>query len=294
MPGLKAIRRRITSIKNTKQITRAMKLVSAAKLRRSQDLALGSRAFSGHLARILASVAGSGNLEGFKLLEKRKEKKSRIVVVISADRGLCGGYNTNLLKAVTADSAASGVPTRYILIGRRAVSAGNRAGWEIISRYEGMPDDASLWPIDEITGKLVEEFLEGRADEVVIFYTKFVSAMTQKVHSEIVLPVGCEPVEEADSAADGHGQSGSSTVATDPGREEIIEQLLPQLLRGKIVQAGLESKASEHAARMTAMDSATSNADDLMAKLQLYYNRARQSSITKDLIDIIGGAEAIS
>jgi F-type H+-transporting ATPase subunit gamma len=288
MPGLKTIRRRITSIKNTKQITRAMKLVSAAKLRRAQDLALGARAFSGHLSRILASVAGSGSLEGFELLENRKEKKSRIVVVISADRGLCGGYNTNLLKAATADAKSTTVDTRYVLLGRRAVSAGNRSGWNIINRYEALPDDASLWAIDEITSLLVDEFVSGRADEVVVFYTQFVSAMTQKVVTETLLPVGHEPAAEETESAQ------PATVLTDPSREEIIKALLPQLLRGKIVQAGLESKASEHAARMTAMDSATNNADDLMAKLQLFYNRARQSSITKDLIDIIGGAEAIS
>ncbi len=291
MPGLKTIRRRITSIKNTKQITRAMKLVSAAKLRRAQDLALGARAFSGHLARILVSVAGGGNLEGFTLLEKRAEKRSRIVVVISADRGLCGGYNTNLLKAVSADAAANKLDTRYILLGRRAVSAGNRAKWNVIAKYEGLPDDASLWAIDEITSTLVEEFSAGRADEVTVFYTKFVSTMTQKVVSETLLPVGQEPAEEGSETA---AESAAETVQTDPSREEIIRNLLPLLLRGKVVQTGLESKASEHAARMTAMDSATNNADDLMAKLQLFYNRARQSSITKDLIDIIGGAEAIS
>lgn len=292
MSGLKTIRRRITSIKNTKQITRAMKLVSAAKLRRSQDLALGARAFSGHLSRILKTVAGSGSLEGFTLLERRSEKKSRIVVVISADRGLCGGYNANLLKAVVADARASTLDTRYILLGRRAGSAAARAGWNVITSFDGLPDDASLWAIDEVASILVEEFKTGRADEVTVIYTKFVSTMTQKVVGEPLLPMGQDPAEEA---AGGKGEvEKAEVVPTDPSRAEIIEQLLPQLLRGKLIQSGLESKASEHAARMTAMDSATSNADDLMAKLQLFYNRARQSSITKDLIDIIGGAEAIN
>ena len=153
--------------------------------------------------------------------------------------------------------------------------------------YEGLAEDANLWPISEIVNSAIEDFEAGLCDEVVVYYTTFVSALTQEVTKEVLLPLaGSEEGKTENKNFPGH-------VKYDPSAEEIAANVLPLLARTKLLQAGLESKASEHAARMTAMDSATNNADDLIQSLRLYYNRARQGAITKELLDIVGGAEAL-
>jgi len=295
--NLKEIRRRISSVSNTKQITRAMKLVSAAKLRRAQEAAMGGRAFSERLGKVLTRV--SANLpETFShpLLEARTEISRRTIVVIAGERGLCGAYNTNVTKAVIAAELPSEQELEFVAIGRRAVSSVKSQGWELKASFEGMSEDAGAWPISEMVEALVEDFIEGRSDEVVIYYTKFVSAMTQVVEREVLLPFA----GAATGAATGEVSAEKAELETneagaakfDPRPEEVFERLVPLVIKNKVTQAGLESKASEHAARMSAMDSATRNAEELTDKLRLYYNRARQSAITTELIDIVGGAEA--
>lgn len=286
MSNLKEIRRRIGSVTNTKQITRAMKLVSAAKLRRAQEAAMGGRAFSERLGKVLARV--SANLpDNFShpLLETRSEVKRRTVVVISGERGLCGAYNANVAKAVTAGEYPSERELDYVAVGKRAVASAKSNGWPLKAQFEGLSEDAGAWPISEMVNALVDDFIEGRSDEVVLYYTKFVSAMTQVVEREVLLPFAA-----SDSEDDTQEDAGAAKF--DPTPEEIFERLVPLVIKNKITQAALESKASEHAARMSAMDSATRNAEELTDKLRLFYNRARQSAITTELIDIVGGAEA--
>lgn len=300
MSGLKTIRRRISSVKNTKQITRAMKLVSAAKLRRAQELAETGATFSSNLDRVVGTVI-SGVQADFHhpLLEKRREIKKQRFVVISGERGLCGGYNANVIKAVQANERISPETTEFVCIGRRTVSAARRIGWNMVAEHEQLAEDATKWPIDDIAETLIRDFTSGRCDEVVIYYTRFVSALNQQVTRVPLLPLGnLTPVEgsaavEATEEATGHGEI-SGIVGFSPKPEEILRSLIPLLIKTKLYQAGLQAKASEHAARMTAMDAATNNANDLIDKLKLFYNRARQSTITRELIDIIGGAEAIN
>lgn len=299
MSGLKTIRRRIASVKNTKQITRAMKLVSAAKLRRAQELAETGAAFSSHLDRVVATVL-SGVQADFQhpLLEKRREINKQRFVVISGERGLCGGYNANVIKAVQGNERISLETSEFVCIGRRTVSAARRLGWNIVAEHEQLAEDATKWPIDDIAETLIRDFSSGRCDEVVIYYTRFVSALNQQVTRVPLLPLGSlTPVEEfSRDVAEGHRENSEvpGVVGFSPKPEEILRSLIPLLIKTKLYQAGLQAKASEHAARMTAMDAATNNANDLIDKLRLFYNRARQSTITRELIDIIGGAEAIN
>lgn len=283
MASLKEIRRRITSVKNTKQITRAMKLVSAAKLRRAQEAALGGRDFSRRLEQVLQSV--SENLPSNysnPLLQEADKITTRRVLFIAGERGLCGAFNTNLFKAVEANKSA--VQTEYVPIGRRSCAYARSKGLKIVDSYEGLPEDAGLWPIGDIIEKQVSDFLKGEIQEVILFYTEFVSAMTQNVKIETLLPFKLSKNAEATEE--------QKQFKFDSSPEVIVYQMIPLLISTKLTQAALDSKASEHASRMTAMDSATRNADDLIDRLRLFYNRARQSAITTELIDIVGGAEA--
>ena len=266
-----------------------MKLVSAAKLRRAQEAAMGGRSFSERLGGVLARVSADVP-DGFShpLLETRSEVKHRTVVLISGERGLCGAYNSNVYKAVVAELGRTKVPTDFVAIGRRSVAAAKSRNWNLKASFEGLSEDAGTWPLSEMVDALVADYVAGRSDEVVIFYTRFVSAMTQTVEREVLLPFAAETSVASASTA----ETSDAGAKYDPAPEEIFARLIPLVIKTKVTQAALESKASEHASRMSAMDSATRNADDLIDKLRLYYNRARQSAITTELIDIVGGAEA--
>lgn len=294
MSGLKAIRRRITSVKNTKQITRAMKLVSAAKLRRAQDAAVMGRGFKNKLENII-SLLGA-RIENHALLEERAEIKNRLIIVIGADRGLCGGYNTNLNKFFLRDKSAKESSNLYILAGKRPASIGKRIGLNILKTFDSLPDQVPLEVLSEIAHIAEEKFVSKEVDEVLVYYTAFISGVNQQPSVQKLFPI-----PKSDSINANLDQSGKDSpvkikeelIETAPAREKVFSILLPLLSKTMLRQFFLESKASEHAARMTAMDSATKNADELIGKLQLFYNRARQSSITRELIDIIGGVEAV-
>ncbi len=295
MSGLKAIRRRITSVKNTKQITRAMKLVSAAKLRRAQDAALSGRKYRDELIDLLETVRAELPPDfSHPLLERRAEIKRRRVLMMAGERGLCGAYNANIAKAVLANEEQwiAGGKVDITPIGKQAGNACKRLEWPGAPFSEPLGDDAAEWPAAEIAAKLVAEYIDGQFDELVVYYTKFVSAMTQTVTRAVILPFAPEQIDSLEQQAR-EKQKEARLTRFDPAPLTILTRLLPLLIGAQIRQAGLEAKASEHAARMTAMDSATRNADDLIGQLRLFYNRARQSAITRELIDIVGGAEAI-
>lgn len=294
MGGLKEIRRRIGSVSNTKQITRAMKLVSAAKLRRAQDAALNGRAYSDRLIGVVQSLLGELSDEfSHPLLQERETVKNRLAVVISGERGLCGAYNTNILKAIAALPAEVSQNQQVIAIGARTVSSAKRLGWNIAGSYEKLPENAALWPIEDINKQIVNGFIDGTYDEVSLFYTKFNSAISQVVVKDTILPLSREALLALSVGEQKAKTSNKAGMKAQPSAERLVTDLIPLVLAARLRQAGLESKASEHASRMTAMDSATKNADDLTSKLKLFYNRARQSAITTELIDIVGGAEAV-
>lgn len=285
MASLKAIRRRIVSVQNTKQITRAMKLVSAAKLRRAQDAAVNAQTFAGSYRELLTSVLADLPAGASHPLLVKRPVKTRRLVVISGDRGLCGAFNANVYKAVINGETEEQTALELIALGRKtAANAKHIENAALLTAYEGLPEDVSLWPADSIASDLIESYLSGECDEVVCYYTAFRSIIRQEVVRETLLPVPLE-LENSEQAK---GQ-----IKYDPSPDVLLERVLPRYLRMLLLQAGLSSKASEHAARMRAMDSATRNADELTEKLRLFYNRARQTAITRELIDIVGGAEAL-
>ena len=213
--------------------------------------------------------------------------------MISGDRGLCGAYNTNVAKAVIANNKkGTGPEFDVIAVGKRSVSSAASNRWDLKAKFADLQENAATWPIEDIARMCMRDFINGECDEVVLYYTKFISAMTQEVTREVLLPFGGISGEATEAKPKQEGDEGY--ISYSPSPEKILSGLIPLLVRTRIGQGALEAKASEHAARMTAMESATSNASELIDKLRLYYNRARQSAITTELIDIVGGAEATS
>lgn len=269
-----------------------MKLVSAAKLKRAQDAALAGRQFSLEVQRALLTAVENlpeGFSHPFLSPPKHSGKRKRRVIVVSGERGLCGAFNANIIKAVQNTEVSTDVERDYLLIGKKSTAAGRRFGWLAANSFDGLSEDVAGWPIDKIVDAALSDYQSGEVSEIVLYYTQFVSAMTQKPVFEQLLPLSPDIMRER-LATEGVW---SSVARMDPAPKEIFEYLAPIYIRSRIREAGLESKASEHAARMTAMDSATNNASDLIERLRLYYNRARQSAITTELIDIIGGASAV-
>ncbi len=294
MAGLKEIRRRIGSVQNTRQITKAMKLVSASKLKKAQSATLNGRHLTKELILTLKTLLADLP-SGFSssAIETREKVNKKRIIVIGGERGLCGPYNTNLARRIQSDYADSlnkGIKVDFIPIGRRAVSFIARNNWEIVESFEGLPEDASAWPIEDVLNKSVEDFISKKIDNLSLYYTRFESVVSQSVVREVLLPLG---ENENLRIEEDVNRGGGFDLKYDPLPKKMFEDLYPFVLLSVIRLAGLESKASEHAARMTAMDAATSNASELLDKLRLYYNRARQSAITTELMDVIGGAEAL-
>jgi F-type H+-transporting ATPase subunit gamma len=287
MASLRDIRRKIVSIKKTQQITKAMKMVAAAKLRRAQERVIAARPYSRKMLTVIASLASRVERMQHPLLAKRESKKVKLLVLTS-DRGLCGAYNTNILrKAVEAvrEFQAQGKEVRVNIVGRKG-----RDFFRKRSSYNVGQTWSDLGMIDyekaaNVGKNIVERFSAGETDEVYLLYNEFKSVMQQNVTLEKLLPV--EPPAEADPF----------TAAVDylyePSAVAILTSILPKHIEVQVYRALLESQASEMGARMTAMDSATRNAKDLIGRLTLKFNKTRQAAITKEISEIVGGAEAL-
>jgi F-type H+-transporting ATPase subunit gamma len=293
MAGLKELKRRLESVKNTKKITYAMKLVSAAKLKKAQDAVTRSNEFGTALRGVLATLAASQEKGGrlHPLMEAREVRNVRVIVV-GGSRGLAGGYNANVNRRV--EQAARELRDRYIdasisfsVIGKKPAEFFRRSKMPYVVSYEDLPDEALRWPIEELCRSVETEFVEGKIDEVFILYTRFKSALSVSVEVERILPL---EVGEQDHVEELTPQP---KVLFEPSPEQVFEALVPRIFRSLVRGACLNAKASEHGSRMTAMDAATKNAGDLIDRLQLHYNKLRQTGITSELLDIVGGAEAL-
>ena len=285
MATLKAIRKRISSIRNTQQITKAMKMVSAAKLRRAQEAAMAARPYADKMVELLHNVAARVSREAHPLLRAREEKKIH-VLLFTSDRGLCGGYNANLIRAAEAfiRREGAGKEISLVLVGRKGVDHFRRRRATIADRYINI----LATPVEElaaaVTAKAIERFVNGETDAVYIVYSRFRSALSQVPTVEKLLPVTLPHAETTEQLTE---------YLYEPSVEAILASLLPKVAEVAIFRALLEEIASEHGARMTAMDSATSNASKMMGVLTLQMNRARQASITRELMEIVGTAEAL-
>jgi len=297
MPSLKAIRKRIVSVKNTRKITRALKLVAAAKLRRSQDAIIAARPYSQALARVVSELSGVAGKDAHPLFEERELKRAEIIVVVS-DRGLAGAFNSNVIKAVerhAANELTSASEVSLRIVGKKANQHFSRRNAHIAS-FDAAPTPAGALPLArETANRVIDDFLTGKVDRVFVVYNEFKSAISQGVVVKQVLPVVPEKVDagKADPRADKAEASYSPDFSYEPSKEELLTRLVPLFVEIGFYRASLESIASEFGARMTAMENATKNAGEMIGKLTLQYNRARQAAITKELLEIISGAEAL-
>ena len=285
MATLKAIRKRISSIRNTQQITKAMKMVSAAKLRRAQEAAVQARPYAEKMTDLLKNVSGRVASEAHPLLRARAEKKIHLVLFTS-DRGLCGGYNANLIRAAEAfmRREGAGKEVHLTLVGRKGADYFRRRRAEIADRYINILATSPEELAPEIAAKLIGRFVNGETDAVYLLYSHFRSALSQIPTLEKLLPVALPEAKETEQLTE---------YLYEPGVEELLASLLPRITDVAVQRALLEATASEHGARMTAMDSATTNASKMMGALTLQMNRARQASITRELMEIVGTAEAL-
>ena len=285
MATLKVIRKRIGSIRNTQQITKAMKMVSAAKLRRAQEAAVEARPYAEKMTDLFKNLAARVSREAHPLLGLRDEKRIDLLLLTS-DRGLCGGYNANLIRAAEAfvRRDGAGKEIQLVLVGRKGADHFRRRKATIADRYINILAVAAEELAGEIAEKAIGRFIRGETDAVYILYSRFRSALSQVPTLEKLLPVSVSETEKPEQLVD---------YLIEPGVEALLASLLPKVVQVAIYRALLEATASEHGARMTAMDSATTNASKMMDALTLQMNRARQASITRELMEIVGTAEAL-
>jgi F-type H+-transporting ATPase subunit gamma len=290
MPSLKEIRNRITSVGSTMQITSAMKMVSAAKLKRSQDAITQMRPYAEKLQEILGNLTSSLDISENALATVRPENNV-LLIAITSNRGLCGGFNNNIIKKVNAVVASdyANSTVSLLCLGKKAKDAYKRSEWYFDTT--GMNIDQDIFAnltfdnVSKIADFAMTSFLEKRFDKVVVIYNSFINAASQEVKAEQLLPIA--PSQNTDSKQ-------SIDYIFEPSKLEIVEELIPKSIKIQLFKALLDSHASEHGARMTAMHKATDNAKELQRNLKLSYNKARQAAITNEILEIVGGAEALN
>jgi F-type H+-transporting ATPase subunit gamma len=286
MANLKAIKKRIVSVKNTRQITKAMKMVSAAKLRRAQENVVAARPYAKKLGEVLGRLTAISDADASPLQQKR-EAKNALLLVVTSDRGLCGGFNTNLCKA--ADRFVNENKAKYASL---SVMTIGRKGFEYLKNRQkvyknqaGVLTKFNYQTAVTLAQEVIDGFLAEEYDEVFLIYNAFRSVMAQDITLEPLLPVAPPAASTSEELP--------PVYIYEPDKEALLNELLPKNVEVQIYRSMLESTAAEHGARMTAMDSASKNADEMIGKLTLQYNRARQAAITTELIEIISGAESI-
>ena len=290
MPSLKEIRNRIQSVGSTMQITSAMKMVSAAKLKRAQDAITQMRPYSQKLQEILSNLSATLDLSENAYSEAREVKKT-LVVGITSNRGLCGGFNNNIIKRVNnlVNEELKGQEVSVLCLGKKIRDTYKRSDAyyinDVIAPVEDIFNQLSFDNVAIIAADLMDRFKKKEFDRVVVVYNQFVNAASQNVMTEQLLPI--VPTVQEDASATGD-------YIFEPSKSEIVEELIPKSLKIQLFKAILDSNAAEHGARMTAMHKATDNAKDLQKNLKLSYNKARQAAITNEILEIVGGAEALN
>jgi len=304
MPSLIDLRRRVRAVKNTQQITKAMKMVAASKLRRATERIMNARPYAAQMQRVLASVAARVDSSAHPLLTSRERgpDSKTLVIVVTGDKGLCGSFNTNVIKAAGTYIVETRTPTTLGLVGRKGRDFFGRRGFAVLFEQIGIFqklqfDDARL-----IAKLATDAFLSGEVDRVMLVYNEFRSVMTQRVVVDQLLPIGRA---EVDAAAGGAGGAGGAPVPPggdarslvdylyEPSPQEIFDRLLPRYIEVQVYRALLESNAAFFAAQMTAMDAATRNSAEMIGSLTLYMNKVRQAAITREIIEVVSGAEAL-
>ena len=286
MANLKEIRNRITSVSSTMQITSAMKMVSAAKLKKAQDAITAMRPYASTLTELIQNLSGALEGDAQNQYTKVREKKAVLIVAITSNRGLCGAFNANILKKtrqlMTENYANQKVS--LLTVGKKGSEILAKTN-QVVSSHDALFDELTYSKVSEVAQQVMDQFEEKACDEVVLVYNRFKNAATQIVQTEPFLPIVA--VSETETAS-------SPDYIFEPSQEEIVNELLPKSLKMQIFKALRDSFASEHGARMTAMHKATDNATELRDQLKLTYNKARQAAITNEILEIVGGAEALN
>ncbi|CAI8241696.1 MAG: ATP synthase gamma chain, sodium ion specific [Cryomorphaceae bacterium] len=286
MANLKEIRLRITSVGSTMQITSAMKMVSAAKLKRAQDAIIQMRPYANKLTELLKNLSANVDSSDGGVYTQEREIKNVLLVTVTSNRGLCGGFNAYIMKKAKAliNEDYANVNVSILSIGKKSSEHFTKNGFNVASTHDALFGDLTFANVSRVAEGIMERFVEGDYDKVVLVYNQFKNAATQIIMTENFLPV--------------QAAENDSEVVVDyifePTKQEIVEQLIPKSLKTQLFKAVLDSHAAEHGARMTAMHKATDNASELKKDLTLTYNKARQAAITNEILEIVGGAEALS
>lgn len=294
MASSREMKLRIRSVKNISQVTRALEAVSAAKVRKAVQALSATRSYAAKAWQVMAHLTGQpGSTKLHPLLTERSEPKNALVIVMTADRGLAGAYNTNIIRYVLSRFDKYHLPVKYITVGRKGRDLLLRMRKPVLADFSNLPATPKFGTISAIGRLAVDDFLKGEVDEVHLIYTDFVSMSRQVTKAKKLLPLALDNREGL--VEDFGQQNGTSAVYEyEPGQHEILDEMIPRFTALQVYQAVLESQASEHAARMIAMRNATDNAKELVGALQLAYNKVRQQGITNDILDIVGGAEALA
>ncbi|GAB4504076.1 MAG: ATP synthase F1 subunit gamma [Anaerolineales bacterium] len=293
MASAREMRLRIRSVKNISQVTRALEAVSASKVRRAVKAVMDTRPYATKAWQVLTHVAGQpGRDQLHPLLTARTEVKNALVVVITGDRGLAGAYNTNAIRFVLQNFDRYTVPVKYVAVGRKGRDLLIRRRKQVLADFSNLPAAPSFADVSAIGRLAVDSFLKGEVDEVWVVYTNFHSMSRQTVEAQKLLPLELEA--EHEHVTLDQARKTSAAYIYEPAEREILDEIIPRFTGLQVYQAILESQASEHAARMVAMRNATDNAHELVGALQLAYNKVRQQAITNDILDIVGGAEALA
>jgi F-type H+-transporting ATPase subunit gamma len=297
MPSLIDLRRRIRAVKNTQQITKAMKMVAASKLRRAQERIMSARPYAVQMQRVLSSVAAHVDPSVHPLLTVREPgpQSKTLAIIVTGDKGLCGSFNTNVIKAAGVFVTESGKPATLGLVGRKGRDFFGRRGFSVLFERVGLFQNLRFESAQTVAQAAVDGFVAGDVDRVMLIYNEFKSVISQRVVIDQLLPIARG---EADQAPESHGASpgqGYQPVEYlyEPSPQEILGQLLPRYVEVQVYRALLESNAAFFAAQMTAMDTATKNSAEMIANLTLYMNKVRQAAITREIIEVVSGAEAL-
>jgi F-type H+-transporting ATPase subunit gamma len=300
MPSLIDLRRRIRAVKNTQQITKAMKMVAASKLRRAQERIMNARPYAVQMQRVLSSVASRVDPSIHPLLTVReiRPESRTLLIVVTADKGLCGSFNTNVIKAGGAYVLDSAQTCTLGLVGRKGKEFFSRRGYDVMFEDIGIFQKLTFENARAIAHTATKAFLGGEVDRVMLVYNEFRSVMTQRVVVDQLLPIARDEVTGTSGSdvrpiVDGGDPRAQIDYLYEPAPQEIFNQLLPRYIEVQVYRALLESNAAFFAAQMTAMDTATKNSADMIADLTLYMNKVRQAAITREIIEVVSGAEAL-
>lgn len=300
MASAREMRLRIRSVNNISQVTRALQAVSASRVRKAEQQVRATRPYASKAWQVLRHLSlQPGRNYIHPLLTQRASVRQVLVVLVSGDRGLAGAYNTSVIRFALQSCRSSPAPVSFVVVGRKGRDMLYRRGMNIVAEFSDLPAEPTFADVSAIGRLAVEEYLAGRADQVYLIYTDFVNFLRQDPSMKLLLPLELEadeiPIGRGDWARETAPERGISAGAYiyEPSAEALIDRIVPRLTELQVFQAILESQASEHAARMVAMRNATDNAIELVGALRLEYNKARQQAITSEMLDIVGGAEAI-